>query len=130
MIPGASSLTFALAASGLPSDKFVFYGFLPVKKGRRDKTLASIAAEDKSVIIFESPFRIAKLISELCAFLPADTDLAIIREATKIHEETIRGKLSEVAEKTKDKNWKGEIVVIVGKQSEHDEEGSRSGNEV
>jgi len=112
IIPGASSLTFALAASGLPSEKFAFYGFLPVKQGRRSERLARIAAEDKSVVIFESPFRIGKLLKELAELMP-ETQAALVREATKIHEEILRGPLRELAEKNKDRNWKGECVLVV-----------------
>jgi 16S rRNA (cytidine1402-2'-O)-methyltransferase len=112
IIPGASSLTFAIAASGLPSDKFAFYGFLPVKSGRRSERLSRIAAEDKSVVIFESPYRIGKLLSELEALLP-DVQGALIREATKMHEEVLRGSFRELVAATKGRNWKGECVLVV-----------------
>lgn len=116
IIPGASSLTFAIAASGLPSEKFAFYGFLPVKSGRRSERLAKIAAEDKSVVIFESPYRIGKLLGELAALLPG-TQAALVREATKIHEETLRGTLSELVSRTAGRSWKGECVLVVSNPS-------------
>ncbi len=116
IIPGPSALTFAIAASGLPSDKFAFYGFLPVKSGRRSAALAKLAAEDKSVVVFESPHRIGKLLKELAALLP-ETQAALIREATKIHQETLRGTLAELA-KSADRVWKGECVLVVSRPSD------------
>lgn len=116
IIPGASSLTFAIAASGLPSEKFAFYGFLPVKSGRRSERLAKIAAEDKSVAIFESPYRIGKLLDELAALIP-DVQAALLREATKIHQEVLRGTLGELSAKCKGRSWKGECVLYVANPS-------------
>jgi len=120
IIPGVSSLTFAIAASGLPSERFAFYGFLPVKSGRRGECLSMIAAEDKSAVIFESPFRVAKLLGELAERLPGDTQAAVVREATKIHEEILRGPISELAALAAKRTWKGECVVVVSKRSEQD----------
>lgn len=116
IIPGVSSLTFAIAASGLPSERFVFYGFLPVKSGRRGARIAEIAAEDKTVVIFESPYRLTKLIRELHDALGPDAFGAVIREATKIHEEVIRGSLAEILRKCETRSWKGECVVLVSPQ--------------
>lgn len=113
IIPGVSSLTFAVAASGLPSDKFSFYGFLPVKSGRRKSTLEAAAKEGKSVVFFESPYRIGKLLISLEEIFGGEASIAIVREATKIHEEIIRGKIGDVAATYKDRNWKGEHVVVV-----------------
>ncbi len=117
IIPGVSSLTFAVAASALPSDKFAFYGFLPVKSGRRSARIAEIAAENKSVVIFESPYRLSKLLGELCEVLGPEAHVAVIREATKIHEEVLRGSLGEVTRKTANRSWKGECVVVVSPQT-------------
>lgn len=117
IIPGVSSLTFAIAASGLPSDRFAFYGFLPVKSGRRAARIAEIAAENKSVVIFESPYRLAKLIRELRDVAGPDAHAAIIREATKIHEEVLRGTLGELSEETAERAWKGECVVILSRRT-------------
>ena len=117
IIPGVSSLTFAVAASALPSDKFAFYGFLPVKSGRRSARIAEIAAENKSVVIFESPYRLSKLLGELCEALGSEAQVAVIREATKIHEEVLRGSLGEVTRKTANRSWKGECVVVVSPQT-------------
>lgn len=117
IIPGVSSLTFAVAASALPSDKFAFYGFLPVKSGRRSARIAEIAAENKSVVIFESPYRLSKLLGELYEVLGPEAHVAVIREATKIHEEVLRGSLGEVTRKTANRSWKGECVVVVSPQT-------------
>lgn len=113
VIPGVSSLTFAITAGGLPSERFSFYGFLPVKSGRRAARIAEIAAENKSVIIFESPYRLSKLLLELRDALGAGTACAVVREATKLHEEILRGTLGELVETTATRVWKGECVVVV-----------------
>ncbi len=119
IIPGVSALTFAVAASGLPSERFSFYGFLPVKQGRRTKALQEIAAENKTVFVFESPFRMEKLLREITEVIGKDAKVAVIREATKLHEEVLRGTAEELVQKTSGKNWKGECVVAIypdGKQ--------------
>ena len=113
IIPGVSALTFAVAASGLPADKFSFYGFAPVKQGKRKTLLEKIAAEGKSAFLFESPYRIEKLLNAINDVLGPETDIAIIREATKLHEEVLRGTISEIIERTKEKKWKGEFVIGV-----------------
>ena len=122
IIPGVSSLTFSIAASGLPSDKFAFYGFLPVKSGRRSARIAEIAGENKSVVIFESPYRLAKLIGELHDAVGPDAHAAIIREATKLHEEVLRGTLSELLKKCASRSWKGECVVVLSRRTTSYEE--------
>lgn len=122
IIPGVSSLTFSIAASGLPSDKFAFYGFLPVKSGRRSARIAEIAGENKSVVIFESPYRLAKLIGELHDAVGPDAHAAIIREATKLHEEVLRGTLSELLKKCTSRSWKGECVVVLSRRTTSYEE--------
>lgn len=113
IIPGVSALTFAISASALPSDKFAFYGFLHVKSGRRRVALERIAREDKTVVIFESPHRIAKLMSEISDVLGHETPIALIREATKLHEEILRGKVADIINSTKNRSWKGECVLVV-----------------
>ncbi len=113
IIPGVSALTFAAVASGLPIDRFAFYGFLPVKSGRRGTALERVVREDKTVVIYESPHRLGKLVTELAGLLDSETPLAIIREATKLHEEVIRGSVAEVAAAVEGRNWKGECVVVV-----------------
>lgn len=110
VIPGVSALTFSVTASGLPVDKFAFWGFAPVKPGKRGKFFARILADGRTGFFFESPFRIARTISEIAQLAP-DAKVAVIREATKIHEEILRGSAAELAALKRD--WKGEIVVGV-----------------
>lgn len=107
-IPGVSAAITALSISGLSTDNFVFVGFLPHKKGRQTK-LKEIASEQRTIILYESPFRIQKLLSELLEFV-GDREVAVCRELTKKFEETYRGKISEVAPLVKEK---GEFVVIM-----------------
>ncbi len=113
IVPGVSALTFSVVASALPVDKFVFYGFLPVKSGRRTKSLLEIAAIPYTVFIFEAPHRMDKLLNEINNLIGPDTMLAIIREATKIHEETIRGTVTEIIKNNKDRIWRGECTVAI-----------------
>ena len=110
VIPGACAAVFAAVASALPIDKFAFYGFPPVKSGRRRKFFEALAAEGKTAFFYESPHRVNSalaLIAECCGNVP----VAIVREATKIHEEVIRGTAKELAERFRDKVWKGEFTI-------------------
>ena len=116
IIPGVSALTFAAAAAGLPVDKFAFYGFPPVKSGRKTAFFEQVAAEDKTVIIFESPHRIGKTLDYITRIIGCDTAVAIIREATKIHEEVLRGTAEELLTQNKGRNWKGECVLVISPQ--------------
>ena len=111
VIPGVSAVTFAVTASGLPVDSFSFRNFAPVKPGKRRKFLESLVADEKTCFFFESPFRIARTIAEIAEIAP-DIPVAIIREATKLHEEIIRGTAAEIA--AQNRQWKGEIVVGIG----------------
>lgn len=113
IVPGVSALTFSVAASALPSDSFTFYGFLPVKSGRRNAALQRIAEEGRTSVIFESPFRIEKLLGEILRTMGPETDVAVVREATKIYEEILRGTVADVLERTAGRSWKGEIVLVV-----------------
>jgi 16S rRNA (cytidine1402-2'-O)-methyltransferase len=113
VIPGVSALTFAATASALPVDKFSFLAFPPVKSGRRRKFFDAIRNEGKTVFFFESPHRIAKTLPELAEVVGPDADVAIIREATKLHEEVIRGKAGELAERYAGHQWRGEFVIGV-----------------
>ena len=114
-IPGPSSLLAALTTSGLPTDKFVFEGFLPKKKGRNTR-LEFLKSEDRSIIIYESPERLFKTIGDIFNFL-GDRPLVVCRELTKLHEEIWRGKTSEALFFFKEKKIKGELTLIVGKNS-------------
>jgi len=107
-IPGVSAAITALSVSGLNTDEFVFIGFLPHKKGRQTK-LKEIATIQRTIILYESPFRITKLLNELLEFV-GDRQIAVCRELTKKFEVTYRGKISEILPEIKEK---GEFVVII-----------------
>jgi 16S rRNA (cytidine1402-2'-O)-methyltransferase len=114
-IPGACAAIAALSASGMDTTRFVFEGFLPLKKGRRAR-IARIAAEDRSTVIYESPFRIKRLLEELIAACGTTRRVALAREITKIHEEFVRGTIPEVlasVEQRFPESVKGECVVIL-----------------
>lgn len=111
-IPGPSAALAALTVSGLPMDRFVFEGFLPRKKGRR-KLFLELASERRTVVLFESPHRIAKTLRELHEVL-GDRPAALTREMTKIHEEVLRGTLGELAGQAAERTFKGEITLVVG----------------
>lgn len=110
-IPGVSALTFAAAASGLPADKFSFFGFAPVKQGRRSNLLEQIKKEGRTAFLFESPYRIGKLLKAVNEVIGAGTRVVLIREATKIHEEIISGTAEELSAQYAGKKVKGEFVV-------------------
>ncbi len=114
-IPGPSSLLAAITTSGLPTDKFVFEGFLPKKKGRNTR-LTFLKNEDRSIIIYESPERLFKTLGDIFNFL-GDRPLVVCRELTKLHEEIWRGKTSEALIFFKEKKIKGELTLIIGKNS-------------
>lgn len=114
-IPGPSSLLAAITTSGLPTDKFVFEGFLPKKKGRNTR-LEFLKSEDRSIIIYESTERLFKTIGDIFNFL-GDRPLVVCRELTKLHEEIWRGTISEALIFFKEKKIKGELTLIIGKNS-------------
>ncbi len=119
VIPGPNAATSALVLSGLPSDSFLFIGFLPKSGEKRNTKIAEISGLPYTLIFYESPKRIEKLLGELIKKL-GDRRVALVREMTKIYEEAIRGNLSEVLEDIKARNSiKGEIVLVVeGNQGE------------
>jgi 16S rRNA (cytidine1402-2'-O)-methyltransferase len=110
-IPGPSSLLAALVASGLPMDKFLYLGFLPLKKGRQT-LLKSLVEEPRTLVIFESPHRLLKTLNQLQEYL-GDRDIAVCRELTKIYEEILRQPISEAIEHFTNKKPKGEFVLVV-----------------
>lgn len=110
-IPGASSLLAALVISGLPMDKFLYLGFLPLKKGRQT-LLKSLKEEPRTLVIFESPHRILKTLKNLEEYL-GDRDIAVCRELTKIYEEAVRAPISETIRHFEEKKPKGEFVLVV-----------------
>jgi 16S rRNA (cytidine1402-2'-O)-methyltransferase len=111
-LPGATALIPALVNSGFPSDRFCFEGFLPQKKGRQ-KRLTELAEEERTLIFYESPYRIAKLMGEIAQYFGAERNVTISRELSKLHEETLRGTAAELAKQLETKALKGEIVVVI-----------------
>lgn len=111
-LPGATAFVPALVNSGLPSDQFVFEGFLPVKKGRQTR-LKLLANEERTMIFYESPHRLLKTLEEFAAFLGEDRQASVSRELTKIYEETVRGTVVEIKSHFENNILKGEFVICV-----------------
>ena len=111
-LPGPSAFIPALVNSGIPCDSFLFVGFLPHKKGRQSK-LKELSTLPYTLIFYESPFRLSKLITQLIEHVGPDRQASVSRELTKIYEENVRGSLQELSEHFTGKDVKGEIVVIV-----------------
>lgn len=112
VIPGPSAAITALVTSGLPADHFVFEGFLPKKPGKKKKVLRQYAHDERTLIIYESPFRIIKTLEDILAVL-GDRPAAVCRELTKKFEEILRGKVSDLLIKLKARKIKGEIVLVL-----------------
>lgn len=112
-LPGATAFVPALVASGLPNDRFCFEGFLPQKKGRMTR-LNSLVEEKRTMIFYESPYRLLKTLGQFAEVFGTDRQVAVCREISKIHEECVRGTLTEVMEHFTMNEPKGEIVVILG----------------
>ena len=112
-LPGATAFVPALVSSGLPNEKFCFEGFLPQKKGRESR-MKELATEQRTMIFYESPFRLVKTITQLSEFFGSDRQAAVAREISKVYAETVRGTLEELKEHFTKKEPKGEIVFIVG----------------
>lgn len=112
-LPGATAFVPALVNSGLPNDKFVFEGFLPVKKGRQTRFLL-LAEEERTMIFYESPHKLVKTLKTMVEFFGEDRSISVSREISKLHEETVRGTAAEVLKHFEAKPPKGEIVIIVG----------------
>ncbi|MGB3342552.1 MAG: 16S rRNA (cytidine(1402)-2'-O)-methyltransferase [Aequorivita sp.] len=111
-LPGATAFVPALVNSGFPNDKFVFEGFLPVKKGRQTR-LELLAEETRTVIFYESPHKLLKTLSQFVEYFGAERPISVSREISKLHEETIRGTAEEVLKHYENKPPKGEIVIVV-----------------
>ena len=114
-LPGATAFVPALVDSGLPCDRFCFEGFLPQKKGRQTK-LTELAAETRTMIFYESPFRVLKTLEQLAEYLGSDRKAAVSREISKKFEETVRGSLAELVQHFKEHPPKGEFVIVVAGQ--------------
>jgi len=115
-LPGATALIPALVNSGLPNDKFVFEGFLPVKKGRKTR-LELLAQESRTMVFYESPHKLIKTLTHLAEHFGSDRRASVSRELTKLHEETLRGTLTELVAYFEAKPPKGELVIVVAGKS-------------
>lgn len=111
-IPGPTALVSALVVSGIPTDRFTFYGFVPRKGKDREEFIEQIVKSEETVIFYESPYRIKQIYEDLADKIPQRAS-ALIREISKVHEEKIYGTISEVYNKIEDKEIKGEIVVVI-----------------
>lgn len=111
-LPGATALIPALVKSGFPTDRFVFEGFLPHKKGRQT-ALKKLAEEDRTMVLYESPHRLVKLLEQVVEFFGGSRPVSVSRELTKLHEETFTGPVNEVLAHFQQKEVKGEIVVVI-----------------
>jgi 16S rRNA (cytidine1402-2'-O)-methyltransferase len=111
-LPGATAFVPALVNSGFPNDKFIFEGFLPVKKGRQTR-LNLLAEETRTMIFYESPHKLLKTLKHFSEYFGEDRPVSVSREITKLHEETIRGTAAEVLQHYTKKPPKGEIVIVV-----------------
>ncbi len=111
-LPGATAFVPALVSSGLPCDRFVFEGFLPVKKGRQTR-LAELAADPRTVIIYESPLRLGRTLGQIVSAFGADRPAAVCREISKMHETIKKGTLGELFEYYSVNQTKGEIVIVI-----------------
>ena len=114
-LPGPTALIPALVLSGLPSENFIFEGFLPRKKGRKTK-LIELAQNTKTTIIYESPYRVIKTLTELLEYFGADRQISLSREISKIYEETYRGSINEAIKYFSNKKIKGEFVICIDKK--------------
>ncbi|MFR9164829.1 MAG: 16S rRNA (cytidine(1402)-2'-O)-methyltransferase [Dysgonomonas sp.] len=111
-LPGATAFVPALVNSGIPCDRFCFEGFLPVKKGRATR-LSELSEESRTIVLYESPYRVVKTLNQLIEYFGADRYASASREISKMYEETVRGTLSELTEHFTVHEPKGEFVIIV-----------------
>jgi 16S rRNA (cytidine1402-2'-O)-methyltransferase len=112
-IPGPAALLAALAASGLPNEEFLFVGFLPARSGERQRALERLRIEDRTIILYEAPHRVQECIANALEIL-GDRPACLAREVTKLHEEFLRGKLSELAASLEERPARGEITLLIG----------------
>jgi 16S rRNA (cytidine1402-2'-O)-methyltransferase len=115
-LPGATAFVPALVNSGIPTNRFVFEGFIPIKKGRQT-LLKQLAEEERTMIFYESPMRIVRTLTDFAEYFGAERQCSVSRELTKMFEENVRGTLHEVCEHFKIKPAKGEIVIVVAGKS-------------
>ena len=128
-LPGATALIPALVVSGLPCDRFVFEGFLPQKKGRQSR-LQALSHEERTMVFYESPYRVRKLIEQATEVFGGDRRAAAVREISKVHEECVRGTLDELSAHFAEHEPRGEfVVVIAGANGHEDNDEKRKGGE-
>lgn len=118
-LPGATAFVPALVASGLPCDKFVFEGFLPQKKGRQSR-LKELATEERSIVFYESPYRVLKTLMQFREIFGGNRDVAVCREISKVHEQIVRSSIDNAIEHFNAVEPKGEFVIIVGAKTKED----------
>lgn len=111
-LPGATAFVPALVNSGFPTDRFVFEGFLPPKKGRQTR-LIQLAAESRTLVLFESPHKLLKTLNQLGEYFGPDRPISVSREISKMHEETLRGTIEELIGHFENKAPKGELVLVI-----------------
>ena len=111
-LPGATALIPAIVVSGLPSDRFVFEGFLPEKKGRKTR-MEALAEEERTIVFYESPYRLVKTLTQLMEFMGEDREASVSREISKLYEETLRGTLASLVSHFTVNEPRGELVVII-----------------
>ncbi|HYY78208.1 MAG TPA: 16S rRNA (cytidine(1402)-2'-O)-methyltransferase [Actinomycetes bacterium] len=113
VVPGPSAVLAALVVSGLPSDRFCFEGFLPRRAGARDRRLAELAAEPRTMVFFEAPHRVLATLEAMAAAFGGERACALVRELTKVHEQVLRGSLAEVGERLAAQGPRGELTLVV-----------------
>jgi 16S rRNA (cytidine1402-2'-O)-methyltransferase len=114
VVPGPSAVLAALVVSGLPTDRFCFEGFPPRRVGARDRRLAELATEPRTMVFFEAPHRVLATLAAMAEAFGGDRPCAVVRELTKVHEEVLRGSLAEVAERLAAGGPRGELTLVVG----------------
>ena len=119
-LPGATAFVPALVSSGLPDDRFCFEGFLPQKKGRKTR-LENLRNEERTMVFYESPYRVLKTLKQFAEVFGEDRKVCCCREISKVHEECVRGTLTEVIAHFTEKEPKGEFVIVLGGASNKDE---------
>ncbi len=119
-LPGATAFVPALVASGLPNEKFCFEGFLPQKKGRQTR-LKELSLEQRTIVFYESPFRLVRTLVQLSEHFGADRQVSVSREISKLHEETVRGTIEEVINHFTENEPRGEIVIVLAGKKDRKE---------
>ena len=125
-LPGATAFVPALVSSGLPCDRFCFEGFLPQKKGRQTR-LEQLSAEERTMVFYESPYRVLKTLQQFCEMFGEERQVSCCREISKVHEESVRGTLAEVIAHFQEREPKGEFVIVVEGRRTKDEKRKTQG---